>query len=146
MSISYTVRNLLDPCFQYRPERPIGAPSRKVGRRSRQKVTGDALLYVAARLRLDGDGARLYDHDAEQPVAQFIILADPEACAALRAALPEPRDYLGDVLLLAHLGLGVDGPNLHTVYWIVLGELTEDATIWRAGPKVTVRPAPPGHE
>lgn len=130
MSISYSVRNLLDPDFWHRPRR--GAADRP--------------LYIAARLWLDADGVRLYDHDAEQSPAQLLVLADPKACAALRSALPEPGDYLGDVLILAHLGLRDNSLVLHTAYWIVLGELTEGETQWRSGPTVTVRPAPSGYE
>lgn len=129
MSISYSVRNILDPGFWHRP----------------RQGAADKLLYVAARLWLDADGARLYDHDADQSVAQSIILADPEACAALRAALPEPGDYLGDVLILAHLGLKRDVLELHTAYWIVLGELTKKDTVWHQGQEIAVRPAPPGY-
>ena len=130
MSISYSVRSLLNPAT-----RP----------RLRRGTTGDVVLYAAGRLWLDADGACLYDHDAPQS-SQLLPLADPEACAALRAALPEPGDYLGDVLLLAHLGHGISGLVLHTVYWIVLGELTQDNTVWRSALQVAIRPAPPGYE
>lgn len=79
------------------------------------------LLYVAARLWLDADGAQLYDHGAEQSTAQFLTFAAPEACAVRRGALPEPSEYLGDVLMLAHLGFG------------------------RSSLEIAVFPAPPGY-
>lgn len=43
-------------------------------------------FFVAGRLWLDAVGARLYDLDEECSVA----LADPEACAVVRAVLPAP--------------------------------------------------------
>ena len=119
---------MLNPEFRHRPRQT------------------DKLLYAAGRLWLDADGARLYDHDAGQTLTQSIVIADPEACAILRASLPEPGDYIGDVLLLAHLGLGADGLTLHTIYWIVLGELTDGATRWQSGPRIIVRSSPPGYE
>ncbi|HEY1189120.1 MAG TPA: hypothetical protein VGE74_15810 [Gemmata sp.] len=65
-------------------------------------------------------------------------LADPEACAAVRAALPPPGEYLGGALMQVWVR---DGPELHGAYWVLLGDLEEaPASEW--GPRVPVRPVP----
>ena len=54
-------------------------------------------LFVVGRLRLDAEGASLHEWEGEESVP----LADPVACAAERAALPPPGEYLGGALLRA---------------------------------------------
>ncbi|VTR97804.1 hypothetical protein [Tuwongella immobilis] len=98
-------------------------------------VNWDGPLFVAGRLWLDADGARLFDWDSDACVP----LADPVACEAVRAALPPGGEYLGGALMQAWLGAG---PQLHTAYWILLGDIQhEPASRW--GPRVAVRPVPP---
>ena len=95
-------------------------------------------LHVAGNLWLDANGARLYDWNDEVSV----LLADPEACAAIRAALPPLGEYLGGALLHCWVRKGPEGAELHSVYWILLGDLQhEPPSKW--GPEISVRPTPP---
>ncbi len=94
-------------------------------------------LFVTGILWLDAAGATLYDEDG----AQVVPLADPEACAALRATLPPPGEYLGGALLQGWVREGPDGPELHGIYWVLLGDF-QRAPPSRWGPEVPVRPVP----
>jgi hypothetical protein len=98
-------------------------------------------VYVAGRLWLEAEGARLFDWDSDLSAG----VADPQACAAVRAALPPPGEYLGGALLQAWVRGGPSGPELYGVYWVVLGDLeNERPAQW--GPKVEVRPIPPQYD
>jgi hypothetical protein len=97
-------------------------------------------LHVSGNLLLDSSGARLYDWNNEVSV----LLADPEACAAIRAALPPPGEYLGGAILHAWVREGPDGAELHTVYRVILGDLQRELSV--GGTELVVRPVPPEHQ
>jgi hypothetical protein len=98
-------------------------------------------VFVAGRLWLDAAGARLFEWDDDRSVP----LTDAEACEAVRAALPPPGEYLGGALLQAWVRAGPGGPELHGVYWLVLGVL-EGKPPSKWGPRVAVRPVPPEYD
>lgn len=102
------------------------------------QIGRDGPVFVAGRLWLDHTGARLFDWDGDDAVP----LADPEACAAVRAALPPPSEYSGGALMQAWVRDGPGGPELHGAYWVLLGDL-QNAPASEWGPRVEVRPVPP---
>ncbi|OWK40518.1 hypothetical protein FRUB_05437 [Fimbriiglobus ruber] len=67
-------------------------------------------------------------------------LVDTEACAAVRATLPPPGEYLGGAVMQVWVRDGAGGPELHDVYWVQLGEENEPMSRW--GPQIFVRPVP----
>jgi hypothetical protein len=96
-------------------------------------------IFIAGLLLLDAEGVRLYDWDTDQSVP----LCDPEAYAAIRAAVPSGQ-YLGGMLLHVFVRSGKTGPELHSVYWAQFYEPEETPTK-RWGVRIQVRPEPPEH-
>ena len=95
-------------------------------------------LFVAGLLLLDETGAQLFDWDHEE---QSVPVSDPDACAAVQAALPSPSEYFGDALMMAWVQRGPDCPELHSVYWVLLGNMNDESES-RWGPQINVRPVP----
>jgi hypothetical protein len=98
-------------------------------------------VFVSGRLLLDATGAKLFDWDDDFS----LLVADDEACDAVRATLSQPGEYLGGALMQTWVRTGADGPELHTVYWLVLGDLERDPpSKW--GPQINVRAIPPEYD
>ncbi len=109
------------------------------GRASRL-VNSDSPLVLGGRLMVDADGARLFDWLSDENV----VIADADACRALREALPPVGEYLGGAILQAWVRAGAQGPQVCEVYWVLLGVDGGSPTRW--GPRVPIRPVPPEYQ
>jgi hypothetical protein len=99
-------------------------------------------IHLAGQLWLDAEGARLYDWSG----AMSAPLCDPEACAAMRAVLPSPGEYLGDALLQVFVRETASGPELYDAYWVTFFDHGREWERIRWGATVQVRPVPPEHD
>lgn len=102
------------------------------------RIQRDGPIFVSGLLLLDEDHTALHDPDTDRSV----LILDASATEAVRLALGPTNGYLGGALMQAWVRPGSTGPELHTVYWVVLGNLESDPPS-RWGPRVSVRPVPP---